>query len=472
MLWSLLLLACHGPDDKTPTLTLSPSSGSSAGYYTVEADLSAAGLSATEVLGLTVGGVNALMVLAEDEDTLSFQVQGAPEPGPADVVLRTAAGEQTFMGAFTFDAPIDPVFDRMVSIGASLSMGAVSAVVTHEDGLANGPARIAQQTGAFLGLPLLVDGLMTPVTLADLGPGCSFPNYADHASAQVTGLLSALEDPETGEANPRLGRLDPDLEVRNHAVAGTNVGEFLDPSDVGLGEVVFGHIINEPDAGLFDPLSLGQLALAEAHAPTLILALDPLVNDGVDAVTSGEALDTDEVTPVETLEPDLRALVDGLAATGAEVFLGNSPRPSALPIAEQAAASMIAAGAAPDDVEAAINEIEAAVSAQNALLDELAAAYPNVHVVDFAAAVDALDADGLDVGDAHLTTEAFGGLVGLDGIHYTHTGYAVMANITLAAMREALGVSVEDVDLEAVLATDQNSPDALAAAGLDLSACD
>ena len=472
MLWSLILLGCHPSGGKDAAPLLSPDRGSSAGYFTVEADLSALDLAAADVTGLTLAGITALDRHVTEDGALSFMVQGAPDPGDAELVLLSAEGEQRFSGVFAYDPPLDPVFDRVQSIGASLSMGAISAAVSPEGGMTSAPARIAAQTGAFMGLPLLVPRLVAPITVADLDGGCDFPSYSDHINAQVTAILSALNNPDTGEADPRLGRLDPDIEVRNRAVSGTNISEFLDINEVGLSEVVFGHIVNEPDAGLFDPLSFSQLDLVEADAPTLILALDPLVNDGVDAVTSGETLTRAGVTSTEELEEGLRAFVARLAATGAEVFIGNSPRPSALPIASQAAAHMIAAGDTEEYVADELAAIDAGVAAQNALLASAAADWPNVHVVDFAGSVDALAADGLDVGGTHLTTDAFGGLVGLDGIHYTTTGYAVMANLTLSAMRETLGLEIEDLDLEEVLASDPLSPDALAAAGFNAAACE
>lgn len=466
-----LLLACRPEKTPEPALALSPSSGSSAGYETVTADLREAGLSSADVLAVRVGGIATLDLVVVDESTLSFRVQGAPAPGAADVVLSTAAEERTFEGAYTYDPPVDPAFDRLVAIGASLSMGVDSGVITAEGGEANAPALIAQQVGAYLGLPLLVPGLLTPIGLDDIGDDCVFPSYADNASAQITTLLSALQDPETGEGDPRLGRQDPDLEVRNHAVAGTNVAEFLDPSEVGVGETLFGHLINEPDAGLFDTLTQSQLALAQGDAPTVVLLLDLLVNDGVDAVTSGEGLYLDEVSSTTALEEPLEALLEGLAGTGAEVFIGNSPVPSAMPIAAQSAAALLASGATPEEVDALLAEIDAAVRAQNDLLDTLAAAYPNLHVVDYESLVDSLAAIGIDVGDQHLTTEPFGGLVGLDGIHYTHTGYALMANLALQSMRDSMDVEVDDVDLAAVLADDPLSPSAIEAAGLDVSEC-
>lgn len=107
----------------------------------------------------------------------------------------------------------------------------------------------------------------------------------------------------------------------------------------------------------------------------------------------------------------------------------------------------------------------------NALLAELAAGRERVVVVDVAAAVRALAADGIDIDGEHLSTRRLGGLASLDGVHFTATGYSVFANIFLETMDETLGLDGARIDPAPVLAADPASPSALRAAGLDPDAC-
>ncbi len=83
-----------------------------------------------------------------------------------------------------------------------------------------------------------------------------------------------------------------------------------------------------------------------------------------------------------------------------------------------------------------------------------------------------LDTSALGRGaDEVLTTDMLGGLIGLDGLHYTATGYALVATMFALSINEQIGGDVLLPDAEAVLAADPNSPAALAAAGLDPAAC-
>ncbi|MCZ6796275.1 MAG: hypothetical protein O7J95_21905, partial [Planctomycetota bacterium] len=53
-----------------------------------------------------------------------------------------------------------------------------------------------------------------------------------------------------------------------------------------------------------------------------------------------------------------------------------------------------------------------------------------------------------------LTTEYLGGLFGLDGIHLTNTGHAIVAQAFVDAINEQCGTSLVGPDLSAVLAGD------------------
>ncbi len=108
----------------------------------------------------------------------------------------------------------------------------------------------------------------------------------------------------------------------------------------------------------------------------------------------------------------------------------------------------------------------------SSLIDELAAEHDNVHVVDFASEVARIEAEGLTVDGRTLGIGRFEGLVSLDGLHFSSTGYAVLANLCLRTMNEALGTDLPEADLAEVLATDRWSPTALAEAGLDAAACE
>ena len=110
--------------------------------------------------------------------------------------------------------------------------------------------------------------------------------------------------------------------------------------------------------------------------------------------------------------------------------------------------------------------------AGNARLKEQAALYDNVHVVDLEARVKEWAVSGVQVGDETLYIRQYGGLVGLDGLHFTDTAYALVANLFIETMEEVLGTEIPKIDLAAIWAQDRERPDVLLEAGFDTTLCE
>jgi lysophospholipase L1-like esterase len=174
------------------------------------------------------------------------------------------------------------------------------------------------------------------------------------------------------------------------------------------------------------------------------------------------------VTSEADLERDLRETVERAAATGAAVFFATLPRPSVLPITSQKREQQ-------KDVEAydaLVAEMDAHRAWANALLASLVSEHDNVHLVDVYSEVETMRKDGVIVGEDTLTVDVFGGLLTLDGVHFTDTGYALVANFFMERIDEELGTDLGQIDLEEVMASDPNGPQALMDGGVDVAACE
>ena len=75
-----------------------------------------------------------------------------------------------------------------------------------------------------------------------------------------------------------------------------------------------------------------------------------------------------------------------------------------------------------------------------------------------------IDGESLDIG-------MFGGLLSFDGLHFSATGYALVAQVFADSIAEELGVALPPVDLPAIFAEDVHSPRAVRAVGRDPDAC-
>ena len=75
-------------------------------------------------------------------------------------------------------------------------------------------------------------------------------------------------------------------------------------------------------------------------------------------------------------------------------------------------------------------------------------------VVDVHALVHRIYEHGYKVDGTTLTTNFFGGLFTLDGIHPTNTGYAVIANEFIRTMNPFLGTNIPEANVGAIFASD------------------
>lgn len=458
----LALAACKA------TVLISPDSATAFGYVEVALDLSGARLDPAEVQGARLGGVP-LAELRADGDALRGWVQGHPTGGAVALELDTADGVLRFEDAFTY-APSHPKLSPVAVVGASISMGVQDLSPTQSSQIGGPAARIAALTGAWMPLPLLVDPLFDPITLDEFGSAadCTPPDGAARAASSLAAALAVMgEDPDT-----RLGRATPELEAVNLAVPGTTVRDLVyGPPEDDVIEQMMTHLALDPGEGSFGLVERSQLDAVEALGPEVLLSFDLLGNDVVDPVLLSVTLDIGAATPLHDLEEDLEDLFYRLDALGAEVFVGTTPDPVWLPLAQDRAAALRAEGVDEAEIQARLDAISANTRAANTLLLEQASRRSYLHIVDVYGQFEQAYKGNLQVAEEPVSLERFGGLLSLDGFHLNDTGGALVADAFLGAMSVALGEELPRPDLGAVLAADPYSRAALGAQGYTPGAC-
>lgn len=167
---------------------------------------------------------------------------------------------------------------------------------------------------------------------------------------------------------------------------------------------------------------------------------------------------------------DIDRAVELLAATQAQVFLANLPNPTDLPFFRAKRARLAEQGLT-ENAERVFAAIDEGVLAGNARLSLQADAHHNVHVVDVTGRVSRWVTDGVRVDDATLWVQQYGGLIGLDGLHFSDTAYALVAHTRLDRLSEVFDVALERIDVGQVGRQDRERPEALSEDGLEASAC-
>ncbi|MBI3184373.1 MAG: hypothetical protein HYZ28_19745 [Myxococcales bacterium] len=448
----------------------SPKEGSSFGHFEVRAESAELG-SLAEPLAVSVGGIFAYRVTREDSRTVRFFVQGAPEPGAQEVWASSRRGGKVSLGQLHYRPPAHPVFQRMVAFGASLTMGTQDGSISIHSQTYGPAAQLARAAGAYLSLPLVKEGFLPSLTHEDFDLAtCRFKDsdvfslLAKRASSE---LLPKLRDSE-GAVHISYARVDPGLEVRNVAIGGFRVEHVLKgPGQLfatGLEHFVWNpmatteELLYEPEEKMIDRV--------EAMRPTLIVSTDLFGNDYNNVQLGAEGVpDLSALTPMESFRASLAEVLARLEGTGAEVFLATGPDATVLPQYDEKVQKLREAGYSEAEATSWREAIRRRIGEYNAELLAQVEGRPRFHVVDLHAKVAEVLASGLEVGETRLSSRPLGGLLSLDGMHFTDTGYAALANEFVRAINQSVGSQVPEIDLAAVLAEDANSVERLREAG-------
>ena len=439
-------VGCTLPEVEAPGLE--PAEGELTGYFEVRADLSSLALEFSDIEEVWVGDVQALTPVQEADGWIRFRVQGAPEPGPAAVGFRTESGLVSLGRDFNYLPPHDPAFERVVTLGASLTMGVMDGTPTHDGVLMSPSLQTARALGAFLPQPVLLPDLFPTVTLDMVGPGpdCDTPNVESFLRQAIPEILGELSYPDGSGFGYEMGRSDPWLEVRNVGVGGYQLDDVVaGPETDELVQNVLGGFVYDPFIDFGAASERTMMQVVEELEPTLILSFDLLGND----LLLGRSPNR-----ITTYLPEV---IDRLAATGAEVFLADAPNPD-----------LLEGSINGEPADEGGNEL---AEAYNVILNAEADRYPNIHVVPLKEESDRISVEGLRIGDETYNTRMLGGLLSFDGLHFSDTGYGMVAQGFVDAINETLGTQVPPIDLAAVAAQDIHTPEAVRAAGREPSDC-
>lgn len=417
------------------------------------------------IQSITLDGIHGLDVRATASQIVLL-VQGAPAPGPAHIVITGAKETRTNGTAFTYDPPTGGAPVAWASFGASLTMGFQSGGLQAHGQTMSWDAQVARAAGVFLALPLVVDALIPPLEPSAFVANCDTSwNEGDVAAS----LLATVTDPKTKAIDLRRGRQDATLATRNFAVGGATVSDILAPATgpVGILERIVELPAGKPDALFGPPLTKSQVDRLVALDPDVAVSGDLLANDSDGAVLASDDLHPEQMTPVSTLKPMLETLAKRLGAAHGHYFIGNLLPIDLLPQVTVLQKQTLASGKETKaSFDAKLGAIRDTIAQYNDALAEAVAPYPNLHVVDLHTPARALISDGVEIDGHQLTGEEFGGLLSLDFLHFTDTGYALVANVFIDAIDQALHLRIPKVDVASVLAEDALSPARLAADGV------
>jgi lysophospholipase L1-like esterase len=364
-------------------------------------------------------------------------------------------------------------FSTTVFVGDSLTAGFQNGSLLDTQQPNGWAPLVAKQANFKITLPLIAPpGAPAVLKLVSVGP----PPVVQQASGTTSGRDNPTEQPT-------------DLAVPGHTVHDLlNYGPTLGTSSE--------DIIT--DLVLAFPLGNTNTQAQEAVAlkPTALFIWIGN-NDALPAIESGMP---SSMTDLASFTADFTALMQGAhSQTNAMLIVGNIPdvtqvaylTPAATVLAEAATQSGISTaqlsailgitngdfvnatglGEVQTDLQklaasqpttplddagvltaAEVVQVQTQVSAYNSVIATQAKAVNGI-VVDINGLFASLQ-PGITINNYTATTAYLGGLFSLDGIHPTNTGYALVANKFIDTMNSALGLSIADVDVATIAASD------------------
>lgn len=366
-------------------------------------------------------------------------------------------------------------FSTTVVIGDSLSAGYQNGSLLDTQQPNGWASLVAKQANFTLTLPLIAPpGLPAVLELKSVGP--------PPVITQASGISS--------------GRDSSSVQPTDLAVPGHKLNDLINAAPT-LAPTTDEDIITNLVLGL--PLGNTKSQMNEA------IALNPTAlfvwignNDALDADESGTPT---TMTPLATFTQQFQQLLSTLhTQTKATLIVANIPDVTAVPyltpaatvLAEvssetglsqadaatalgiqpgnlvnatgmtqvQSAVTAIQQGQTPTPLTDAgflssdeITQVQATVAQYNAAISQETTAVGGI-LVDVYTFIQNLQQNGITLNNYHATTAFLGGLFGLDGLHPTNTGYALIANLYIDAINSNLKTTFADVDVSAVAATD------------------
>lgn len=377
---------------------------------------------------------------------------------------------------------------RLVVVGDSLSAGFQNFSLLDTQQVHGYASLIATQAGVPLTLPLVpFPGIPNVLQLVSLGP--------PPVIAPAAGTL------------PPIPRDFPTQQPTNLAVPGATVSDALNKRPGGTVQTGVDAMANVI-LGFPTPFIIPGPARSEVEQAVMLNPTTTIVWLGSNDVLLAELTgDFSYLTPIPNFAASYEQVLDALAKTKTKLVVANIPDVTVIPfltsaqdVAKQAGQPFSKVGPAlglgPGDfirlsaqpfvaailsgqmpgplpancpavllpglpvtqVPCVLRAADAAtlrftVLAFNAII-AVEAAFHGAAVVDIHSLIDQIADNGYMVGNKRLTLDFLGGIISLDTMHPTNTGYAIFANEFIKTMNRALHTSIPSVSVEQVAAQD------------------
>ena len=389
-------------------------------------------------------------------------IPGCEEEGNYTVTVADRGHRWNYDGIVKFYAPFDK-FNSFVAIGASYTAGFLNLGLNWLDQLHSPFAYVAEQAGAYFPQPLIKEGYFHVIFPAALKNGCEPSRLS---TTYVFNLLHTIEKLRTSKGfYLSSGRIDPYLIPYNLAVGAARLTDSLWGAAKSNNPLVgvLEHLVYFPEVDIWeamsDPPQGSPFNVALSVNPRYILTVDLFANDLLYwhfAQLFNMPL-SPGITPEEKLKEDLEQFFEITHKKGIKVFISDLPDITVLPAIKALKNYLTNIGFDKVKINEELYNLQDDTVKYNKIFYSLALKFDNVYPVPFSKEVERISR-GVTIAGQRYDLDFLGGLIGLDGIHPTWTGYALIGNLFIRRINKVLGLNIPEVDIEKIAEVDPLSP--------------
>ena len=390
--------------------------------------------------------------------TLTGMIPGCPEAGIYPIKLFTGGKEYIINEKIKYFSPT-PQITSLVTIGASYTGGFINLGLNWLDQLHSPFAYVAKEAGAYFPQPLVKKGIFNVIYPSALTEGC-FPSNLSRI--YIFNLMRVIKKIKSEKgfiiAN---GRIAPDILPYNLGIGAARLPDTLygavrsNNPLVGILE----HLVYDPYVDIWgafsDPPEGSPFDVALKNNSKYILSVDLFADDILytNFATLFNIPMAPGITPIERLKKDLTYFFNKAHEKGKILFIADLPDITLLPALRSLKNYLMDLGYSSEKVENIFISMKKMSREYNQVFYQLAEKYDNVYPVPFSAEVEKFSS-GVTIAGNYYNLDFLGGLISLDGIHPTWTGYALIANLFIRKINQILGTNILQLDIETIAQED------------------
>ena len=406
-------------------------------------------------------------------------VAGNDKAGKFDIILETNNKKYIFKNAFEYENNRYGFDKKVVTVGASYTIGFINMTIKEDDQKYDPFALMAKTAEIYFPQSYIKNDFFNGITISDFEQECSIDYVIKRLFAKLVISIKNVKD-QNGKFFLNNLRVSPETKTYNFGVGAARIIDTVEGASVHNNPLIaiLENLVYYPNIEFFDALrdppigSPFNAALSEN--PDIIMSVD-LFADDIFYYYFAKLMKiptTSGITETVDIERELETFAKRLKQKNIVAFVADLPDITIMPIFRIIKKKLFMSGISQNRVTQIESGIRELSNRYNEVFYKIVAKYPDVIIpVPFREKIDSFINNPPTINGYQYSLDFFGGIISLDFIHPTRTGYAMIANLFVDSLNSYYGINIQPVDVEDVAKHDSLSVEALQKTGIDFEQC-